>query len=62
MRRLVHVNPYRREEDRDHFIEGMGLAGLGGKAPVLPLVRAGFLADRAENPALGCRGGCANRL
>ncbi|HEY5704766.1 MAG TPA: hypothetical protein VIS96_04250 [Terrimicrobiaceae bacterium] len=35
MRWLVHVNPYRREEDRDHFIKGMQLAGLDAKASAL---------------------------
>ncbi|HET9606411.1 MAG TPA: hypothetical protein VFO87_05130, partial [Nitrospira sp.] len=36
MRWLVHVNPYRRSEDRDNFIEGIRLAGLDGKASSSP--------------------------
>ena len=32
MRWLVHVNPYRRDEDRENFAEGMRLAGLEGEA------------------------------
>jgi hypothetical protein len=32
LRWLMHVNPFRREEDLDHFTEGLGLAGLDGKA------------------------------
>jgi hypothetical protein len=35
---LTHVNPYRREEDLQHFAEGVRLAGIEGKppAPVAP--------------------------
>jgi hypothetical protein len=34
MKWLVHVNPYRREEDLHHFTESLHLAGLEGELPV----------------------------
>jgi len=39
MRWLMHVNPYRREEDLRHFAEGVRLAGLDS-APSAPVITA----------------------
>jgi TolB-like protein len=39
MRWLLHVNPFRREEDLQHFAEGVRLAGLES-APTAPAVSA----------------------
>lgn len=33
LRWLIHVNPYRREEDIGHFSEGLRMPGLAGAAP-----------------------------
>jgi TolB-like protein len=44
LRWLVHVNPFRREEDLRHFTEGVRLAGLGGEMDGAAQPAAGALA------------------
>ncbi len=40
LRWLLHVNPFRREEDLEHFSESLRLAGIAGKPAALPAVHS----------------------
>jgi hypothetical protein len=40
LRWLLHVNPFRREVDLEHFSESLRLAGISGKAAASPEIRS----------------------